>query len=113
MYDLGIYSGTSGWVGSWVGFRTLTTEPNRGYQNRPLSVQQAPYTADLQWNRVANLEPSGSKAETLPLGHRGPTPALTMGSILVPPVGLGSVVSARHPTQLPTHPGVPESGLIE
>ncbi|GBO18083.1 hypothetical protein AVEN_231760-1, partial [Araneus ventricosus] len=26
---------------------------------------------DLQWNRVSNLEPSGLKAETLPLGHRG------------------------------------------
>ncbi|GBO02991.1 hypothetical protein AVEN_24396-1 [Araneus ventricosus] len=34
-------------------------------------MQQAPYTADLQWNRVSNLEPSGPKAETLPLGHRG------------------------------------------
>ncbi|GBM65803.1 hypothetical protein AVEN_164692-1, partial [Araneus ventricosus] len=32
----------------------------------------APYTADLQWNRVSNLEPSGPKVETLPLGHRGP-----------------------------------------
>ncbi|GBM49741.1 hypothetical protein AVEN_36359-1 [Araneus ventricosus] len=32
-----------------------------------------PHTrADLQWNRVSNLEPSGPKAETLPLGHRGP-----------------------------------------
>ncbi|GBN39875.1 hypothetical protein AVEN_126668-1 [Araneus ventricosus] len=29
--DQGVYSGTPG----WVGFRTLTTEPNRGYQNRP------------------------------------------------------------------------------
>ncbi|GBL82511.1 hypothetical protein AVEN_238790-1 [Araneus ventricosus] len=27
----GVYSGTP----SWVGFRTLTTEPNRGYQNSP------------------------------------------------------------------------------
>ncbi|GBO01060.1 hypothetical protein AVEN_98152-1, partial [Araneus ventricosus] len=35
------------------------------------NVQQAPYTADLQWNRVSDLEPSGPKAETLPLGHRG------------------------------------------
>ncbi|GBM65190.1 hypothetical protein AVEN_130587-1 [Araneus ventricosus] len=35
------------------------------------SVQQAPYSADLPWNRVSNLEPSGPKAETLPLGHRG------------------------------------------
>ncbi|GBM10262.1 hypothetical protein AVEN_49985-1 [Araneus ventricosus] len=33
------------------------------------SVQQAPYTADLQWNRVSNLEPSGLKAETLPVGR--------------------------------------------
>ncbi|GBM48377.1 hypothetical protein AVEN_103562-1 [Araneus ventricosus] len=34
-------------------------------------VQQAPVTADLQRNRVSNLESSGSEAETLPLGHRG------------------------------------------
>ncbi|GBO03104.1 hypothetical protein AVEN_16541-1 [Araneus ventricosus] len=33
-------------------------------------MQQAPYTSDLQWNRVSNLEPSGSKAEILPLGYR-------------------------------------------
>ncbi|GBM73065.1 hypothetical protein AVEN_268537-1 [Araneus ventricosus] len=26
---------------------------------------------DLQWKRVSNLEPSGSKAGNLPLGHRG------------------------------------------
>ncbi|GBO31769.1 hypothetical protein AVEN_150738-1 [Araneus ventricosus] len=30
---------------------------------------QAPYTADLQWNRVSNLKPSDPEAETLPLGH--------------------------------------------
>ncbi|GBM86676.1 hypothetical protein AVEN_98058-1, partial [Araneus ventricosus] len=35
------------------------------------SVQQAPYTAELQWNRVSSLEPFGPKAESLPLGHRG------------------------------------------
>ncbi|GBL53426.1 hypothetical protein AVEN_119991-1 [Araneus ventricosus] len=35
--------------------------------------QQVPYTADLQWNRVSNLEPSGPKAETIPLGHCGST----------------------------------------
>ncbi|GBN51452.1 hypothetical protein AVEN_106231-1 [Araneus ventricosus] len=34
-------------------------------------VARAPYTAVLHWNRVSNLEPSGPKAETLPLGHRG------------------------------------------
>ncbi|GBL91251.1 hypothetical protein AVEN_195136-1 [Araneus ventricosus] len=41
----------------------------------PISEQQVPYTEDLQWtsrrNRVSNLEPSGLKAETSPLGHRG------------------------------------------
>ncbi|GBL96130.1 hypothetical protein AVEN_104355-1 [Araneus ventricosus] len=26
---------------------------------------------DLQYNRVSSLEPSGSEASTLPLGHRG------------------------------------------
>ncbi|GBN74598.1 hypothetical protein AVEN_47142-1 [Araneus ventricosus] len=36
------------------------------------TVQQSPYTGDLQRNRVSNLEPSGPKAETLSLGHRGP-----------------------------------------
>ncbi|GBN14348.1 hypothetical protein AVEN_214559-1 [Araneus ventricosus] len=35
------------------------------------SVQQAPYTADLQCNRVSNLRLSGPEVETLPLGHRG------------------------------------------
>ncbi|GBO30691.1 hypothetical protein AVEN_238763-1 [Araneus ventricosus] len=35
------------------------------------NVQKAPYAADHQWNRVSNVEPSGPKAETLPLGHRG------------------------------------------
>ncbi|GBM57188.1 hypothetical protein AVEN_20441-1, partial [Araneus ventricosus] len=28
---------------------------------------QAPYTAYLQWNRVSNLEPFGSKAVALPV----------------------------------------------
>ncbi|GBO24069.1 hypothetical protein AVEN_117670-1 [Araneus ventricosus] len=35
------------------------------------NVQQASYTADLQWSQVSNMKPSGPKAETLPLGHRG------------------------------------------
>ncbi|GBN98974.1 hypothetical protein AVEN_44470-1 [Araneus ventricosus] len=40
----------------------------------PLMIQSGagPYSADLQWNRVSSLEPSGPKAETLPLGHRSP-----------------------------------------
>ncbi|GBL73446.1 hypothetical protein AVEN_159450-1 [Araneus ventricosus] len=28
------------------------------------------YTADLRWNRLSNLEPSGVEGESLPLGHR-------------------------------------------
>ncbi|GBN08311.1 hypothetical protein AVEN_82655-1 [Araneus ventricosus] len=28
--------------------------------------------AELQWNQVSNLEPSGPKAETIPPGHCGP-----------------------------------------
>ncbi|GBO16968.1 hypothetical protein AVEN_201507-1 [Araneus ventricosus] len=35
-----------------------------------LTCNRAPYTADLQWNRVSNLKPSSLKAETLPLVHR-------------------------------------------
>ncbi|GBL85758.1 hypothetical protein AVEN_193202-1 [Araneus ventricosus] len=37
-----------------------------------LTCKRPTYTADLQCNRVSNLEPSGPKAETLSLGHRGP-----------------------------------------
>ncbi|GBN31457.1 hypothetical protein AVEN_24743-1, partial [Araneus ventricosus] len=28
--------------------------------------------ANLQWNRVSYLEPSGTEAEPIPLGHRDP-----------------------------------------
>ncbi|GBL76425.1 hypothetical protein AVEN_53196-1 [Araneus ventricosus] len=38
------------------------------------------YTADLQWNLVLNLDPSGSEAETLPLGHRELFPLSVMQS---------------------------------
>ncbi|GBL79680.1 hypothetical protein AVEN_18218-1 [Araneus ventricosus] len=34
-----------------------------------LYVQQDPYTADLQWNRASNREPSGPKAEALRGNH--------------------------------------------
>ncbi|GBO20122.1 hypothetical protein AVEN_114153-1 [Araneus ventricosus] len=30
------------------------------------------YTADLQWNRVSGLRPSGPEVGTLPLGYQGP-----------------------------------------
>ncbi|GBO02250.1 hypothetical protein AVEN_89404-1 [Araneus ventricosus] len=37
-----------------------------------LTCNKPKHMADLQWNRVSNMEPSGPEAETLPLGHRGP-----------------------------------------
>ncbi|GBL86599.1 hypothetical protein AVEN_194849-1 [Araneus ventricosus] len=41
--DLGVYSGTPGWVGSWGGFRTLTTEPTPtgGTRIDPLTTRDA------------------------------------------------------------------------
>ncbi|GBM27357.1 hypothetical protein AVEN_120945-1 [Araneus ventricosus] len=39
-------------------------------RNVCFTVQQAPYTANLWWNWVLNLDPSGIEAETLPVGHR-------------------------------------------
>ncbi|GBN30000.1 hypothetical protein AVEN_266527-1 [Araneus ventricosus] len=53
------------WNEYWNSYDSASGIRVRGY------INQAPYTADLQWNRVSNLEPSGPKAETLPLGHRG------------------------------------------
>ncbi|GBL53795.1 hypothetical protein AVEN_107399-1, partial [Araneus ventricosus] len=41
-----------------------------------LACNRPPTTADLQWNRVSKLEPFGPTAETLPLGHRGPSKSL-------------------------------------
>ncbi|GBL75401.1 hypothetical protein AVEN_194593-1 [Araneus ventricosus] len=35
-----------------------------------LACSRPLHAADPQWNRVSNLEPSGPKAETLPLDHR-------------------------------------------
>ncbi|GBM02856.1 hypothetical protein AVEN_52033-1 [Araneus ventricosus] len=35
-----------------------------------LTCKRPTYTEDLQWNRVSNLQPSGFKTETLPLGLR-------------------------------------------
>ncbi|GBO15269.1 hypothetical protein AVEN_273561-1 [Araneus ventricosus] len=38
---------------------------------------KVPYTADLQWNRVPNLEPSGPKAEIpWPITTRPPRPLM-------------------------------------
>ncbi|GBN20446.1 hypothetical protein AVEN_188504-1 [Araneus ventricosus] len=34
-----------------------------------LTCNRPTYTADLQWNRVTNLKPSGPETKTLPLGH--------------------------------------------
>ncbi|GBN09669.1 hypothetical protein AVEN_33508-1 [Araneus ventricosus] len=43
----------------------------RRIQGFRFNVQRTPYTADFQWNRFSNLEPSGPEAETLLLGHCG------------------------------------------
>ncbi|GBN21115.1 hypothetical protein AVEN_49215-1 [Araneus ventricosus] len=56
---------------------TPNSEPGR------LPVDWAPYTADLQWNRVSNLRPSGPEVETLPLGHRGLYPTLETESNII------------------------------
>ncbi|GBO44936.1 hypothetical protein AVEN_72958-1 [Araneus ventricosus] len=39
-----------------------------------LKYNRLTYMADFQWNRVSNMEPSGSHAETLRKSHRGPRP---------------------------------------
>ncbi|GBN60756.1 hypothetical protein AVEN_265492-1 [Araneus ventricosus] len=44
-------------------FHATTTEGRLASRVR-WGVQQAPYTADLRWNRVSNLEPLRPKAET-------------------------------------------------
>ncbi|GBL84441.1 hypothetical protein AVEN_117202-1 [Araneus ventricosus] len=49
------------------------------------SVQQALNTADLQWNRVSNLEPFVSEAETLPLGHLTLAPLINDCTVAVAP----------------------------
>ncbi|GBL76419.1 hypothetical protein AVEN_53191-1 [Araneus ventricosus] len=43
----------------------ITPAEGRSIHDR-FNVHQAPYTENLQWNRVSNLDPSGLKAETLP-----------------------------------------------
>ncbi|GBN20262.1 hypothetical protein AVEN_209989-1 [Araneus ventricosus] len=35
-----------------------------------LTCSRSAYVADLQCNRISNLEPSGSEAEASPIGHR-------------------------------------------
>ncbi|GBN47686.1 hypothetical protein AVEN_132807-1 [Araneus ventricosus] len=37
-----------------------------------LACNRSTHTADLQWNRVSSLKPSGPEVENLPLGHRSP-----------------------------------------
>ncbi|GBN26805.1 hypothetical protein AVEN_111358-1 [Araneus ventricosus] len=50
----------------------LLSRGGRGHYMHEFGVQQAP-TADLQWNRVSDLQPSGPRVRTLPLDHRGLT----------------------------------------
>ncbi|GBN96730.1 hypothetical protein AVEN_201910-1 [Araneus ventricosus] len=47
--------------------QTFTPAGGRLTPLRIFNVQQAQYTTDLQCNRVSNLEPTGSKAEILPI----------------------------------------------
>ncbi|GBM30650.1 hypothetical protein AVEN_203318-1 [Araneus ventricosus] len=61
-------------------FRTMAVETFSHYVI--FSVQQATYTADLQWNCVQNLELSGADAKTLPLGHHGLCFSVGMNTIL-------------------------------
>ncbi|GBL74909.1 hypothetical protein AVEN_243740-1 [Araneus ventricosus] len=52
----------------------IRTTPEGGYLSPKydLTSNKPAYMADLQWNRVSNLEPSdpSPKAKTLSLGHR-------------------------------------------
>ncbi|GBN14527.1 hypothetical protein AVEN_138424-1 [Araneus ventricosus] len=43
-----------------------------GGTTHDLTYNRPTYTADLQWNPVSNLQPSGSKVENLPLDNRDP-----------------------------------------
>ncbi|GBL93684.1 hypothetical protein AVEN_32286-1, partial [Araneus ventricosus] len=53
-----------------IPFPNFRTTP-AGRRLIPCHCNRLTYMADIQWNRVSNLELSGSKVETLPLGHRG------------------------------------------
>ncbi|GBM97200.1 hypothetical protein AVEN_133045-1 [Araneus ventricosus] len=57
-------------MGGSVGYGHHTNWRTFGYC--VFSMQQAQHTADLQWNRVSGLGPSGLEAGALPLGHRVP-----------------------------------------
>ncbi|GBM92075.1 hypothetical protein AVEN_16585-1 [Araneus ventricosus] len=46
------------------------SEDDMGLSRSP-QPDSGPHTADLQWNRVSNLESSDPDAEILPLGYRG------------------------------------------
>ncbi|GBM81033.1 hypothetical protein AVEN_56742-1 [Araneus ventricosus] len=43
-----------GWESGWVPHVNNGTQPNRGYQNRPLNGNQGCYTTHLWWNRISN-----------------------------------------------------------
>ncbi|GBO24564.1 hypothetical protein AVEN_1425-1 [Araneus ventricosus] len=52
------------------GYICATTTGGRLTTTYRFNVQQATYTADLRWNQVSSLLPSGPEVETLLLGHR-------------------------------------------
>ncbi|GBL81637.1 hypothetical protein AVEN_93428-1 [Araneus ventricosus] len=63
-------------------FPNFRTTPTGGHLTPYIrfNEQQAPNMTDLQWNLVSSLEPSGSEAATLPLGHRDPYTWKRIGS---------------------------------
>ncbi|GBO15856.1 hypothetical protein AVEN_229143-1 [Araneus ventricosus] len=67
----------------------------------------APYTADLQWNRVSNLRPSGPEVETLPLGHRG---LIFIWESCVWSQKQRRAATLSHIVRLPLYSGVAEGG---
>ncbi|GBL93876.1 hypothetical protein AVEN_153636-1 [Araneus ventricosus] len=54
-----------------------------------LACNRPTYTAYLQCNRFSNLKRSGPEAETLPLGHRGPSRSPNEETVFLTAVWLG------------------------
>ncbi|GBM80881.1 hypothetical protein AVEN_52355-1 [Araneus ventricosus] len=52
--------------------RFLTTPAGGCFPTTDLACTMSTGTAELQWNRVSNLEPSGYESRSLSLGHHGP-----------------------------------------
>ncbi|GBN56776.1 hypothetical protein AVEN_58555-1 [Araneus ventricosus] len=53
-----------------LAFRFPRHTRRRTYPTYDLTCNRPTYTADLKWDRVSNVEPSLSEAETLPIDNR-------------------------------------------